>query len=58
LREIRLDAGAQGILLGLQRYSTIRRTADGRLPDHNTSDLRIAEVAQLRSEHNVLSTRT
>ncbi len=52
LREIRLDAGAQGILLGLQRYSTIRRTADGRLPDHNASDVRIAEVTQLRSERN------
>jgi hypothetical protein len=57
LREIRLDAGAQGILLGLERYSTIRRTADGRLPDHNTSDVRIAEVTQLRSERSGRSAR-
>ena len=53
MREIALDDGAQGVLLGLERHSAIRRAADGRRPEHNTSDLRIAEVRQLRAVRHV-----
>jgi hypothetical protein len=47
LREIQLDADAQGILLRLARRPAIRRAADGRLPARSASDLRLSEVTQL-----------
>ena len=49
LREISLHADAEGILLGLHRHQAIRRAADGRTPEHNTSDLRLGKVTQLRA---------
>ena len=52
LREIKLDPDAQGILLSLHRHNAIRRAADGRAPDRNSSDLRVSEVTQLHVAHN------
>jgi hypothetical protein len=49
MQEISLDADAQAILLGIDRRPAIRRAADGRHPEHNTSDLRLAEITQLRA---------
>ncbi len=46
-REIRLDTGAQGILLALERQPAIRRAADGRTPKHDATDLRLSSVTQL-----------
>jgi hypothetical protein len=51
LREIKLDPGAQGILLSLQRRAAIRRAADGRAPQHNSSDLRVSAITQLHAVH-------
>jgi hypothetical protein len=53
IREISLDPDAQGILLGLDGLPAIRRAADGRSPEINTSDLRLAEVTQLRADMDV-----
>jgi hypothetical protein len=49
LREISLDADAQGILLTLDRHPAIRRSADGRLPEHTAGDLRLSGVTQVRA---------
>jgi hypothetical protein len=49
LHEIELEPGAQAILLTLDRQAALRRAADGRLPTHDTSDLRIAGVTQVRT---------
>jgi hypothetical protein len=49
MREISLDADAQGVLLGLHRRPAMRRAADGRSPEHNASDLRLTDVTQLRA---------
>ena len=48
MREIRLDADAQGILLALERQPAIRRAADGRTPKHDVIDLRLSDLIQLR----------
>jgi hypothetical protein len=48
LHEIKLDPGAQAILLALKRQPAIRRAADGRLPTHDGADLRLAGVTQVR----------
>jgi hypothetical protein len=48
LREIRLDRSAHGILLRLESRRALRRAADGRRPEHNAVDLRLADVVQLR----------
>jgi hypothetical protein len=48
-REIALEAGAQGILLGLDRRPAIRRAADGRAPRHDASDVRVSQIRQLRA---------
>jgi hypothetical protein len=48
LREIKLDPDAQGILLSLQRDTAIRRAADGRAPQHNSSDLRVSAITQVQ----------
>jgi hypothetical protein len=50
--EIALEADAQGILLTLDRRRSIRRAADGRLPEQTSSDLRLAAVTQLRAATN------
>jgi hypothetical protein len=50
LHEIKLDADAQAILLRLERQPGIRRAADGRLPKHDATDLRLAAVTQVRAE--------
>jgi hypothetical protein len=50
LREIPLDPDSQGILIGVERQPAIRRAADGRLPTHDTIDLRISDVTQLRAD--------
>jgi hypothetical protein len=50
LREIQLDLDAQAILIALHREPAIRRAADGRSPTHDTSDLRLAAVTQVRAE--------
>ncbi len=47
-REIELAPDAQGILLSLDRRPAIRRAADGRAPQLDSSDLRISETTQLR----------
>jgi hypothetical protein len=47
LREISLEADAEGILLTLQTHPAIRRAADGRLPELTPSDLRLSDVTQL-----------
>jgi hypothetical protein len=47
-REIRLEPGAQGILLTLDREAAIRRAADGRTPTHDAVDLRASDIIQLR----------
>ena len=49
MQEISLDADAQGILLSTHQAPAIRRAADGRAPEHNTVDLRLHEVTQLRA---------
>jgi hypothetical protein len=49
LHEIKLEPDAQAILIGLQRTPAMRRAADGRLPTHDTTDLRLAEVIQVRA---------
>jgi hypothetical protein len=49
LHEIKLDPGAHGILLALDRQPAIRRAADGRLPKHDVSDLRLVDVTQLQA---------
>ena len=49
MQEISLDADAQGILLSTHEAPAIRRAADGRAPEHNTVDLRLHEVTQLRA---------
>jgi hypothetical protein len=46
--EIELAPDAQGILLSLDRRPAIRRAADGRAPQLDSSDLRISETTQLR----------
>jgi len=48
VHEIALEGGAQGILLALHRHPAIRRAADGRAPEQDMGDLRLAEVTQLR----------
>jgi hypothetical protein len=50
LHEIKLDADAQAILLALDPHPAIRRAADGRLPKHDASDLRLTAITQLRAE--------
>jgi hypothetical protein len=45
VREITLDLDAQGILLTAAGHRSIRRAADGRLPESNVTDLRLAGVA-------------
>jgi hypothetical protein len=52
LREIKLEPDAQGILLSLDRHTAIRRAADGRAPNHDSSDLRVSAVTQLRGAEN------
>lgn len=49
LHEIELEPDAQAILLRLNRQTAIRRAADGRLPEHDSSDLRISDIIQLRA---------
>ncbi len=49
VQEISLEPGAQGILLRLHGSRTIRRAADGRSPEHNAADLRLADVVQLHA---------
>lgn len=53
IREINLDPDAQGILLAPDSLPAIRRAADGRSPELDTSDLRLAEVTQLRAAVDV-----
>jgi hypothetical protein len=53
LREIKLDPGAQGILLSLQRHTAIRRAADGRAPQHDSSDLRVSGITQLHARKSL-----
>ena len=55
MREIQLDPDAQGILLALDRQPAIRRAADGRLPTHDASDLRLGAVTQIRATETVIS---
>jgi hypothetical protein len=50
LQEIKLDPDAQAILIALDHEQAIRRAADGRLPAHDASDLRLAQVTQIRAE--------
>jgi hypothetical protein len=49
LHEITLDPDAQGIVLALDSHPAIRRAADGRLPKHDATDLRLAAVTQIRA---------
>jgi hypothetical protein len=49
LHEIKLDPDAQAILLVLDPHPAIRRAADGRLPKHDASDLRLTEITQVRA---------
>lgn len=53
IHEISPDTDAQGILLGLDSVPAIRRAADGRSPELNTSDLHLADVTQLRAALDV-----
>lgn len=55
MREISLDADAQGILLALHSQPAIRRAADGRAPEDDSRDLQIADVTQLRASRYVAS---
>jgi hypothetical protein len=48
-QEINLEPGAQGLLLRLDTGRSLRRAADGRLPEHDAADIRLAEVVQLRA---------
>jgi hypothetical protein len=48
-QEINLEPGAQGLLLRLETGRAIRRAADGREPELNAADIRLAEVDQLRA---------
>lgn len=48
-REIELEDGAQGILLSLERHRAMRRAADGRAPQLNSSELGISAITQLRA---------
>jgi hypothetical protein len=49
MREIALDADAQAILLALECQPAIRRAADGRPPTHDSVDLRLSDIIQLRA---------
>jgi hypothetical protein len=49
LKEIELDPDAHAILIALDRQPAIRRAADGRMPTHDVSDLRLAAVTQVRA---------
>jgi hypothetical protein len=47
LQEISLAPHAEAILLQLQSERVIRRTADGRPPEYNATDLRLGHIVQL-----------
>jgi len=49
LREIELEPGAQGILVTADFDRSIRRSADGRMPVHNTADLHMTGIKQVRA---------
>jgi hypothetical protein len=49
LQEIELEPGAQGILVTADFDRSIRRSADGRMPVHNTADLHITGIKQVRA---------
>jgi hypothetical protein len=49
LQEIALEPGAQGILITANFDRAIRRSADGRMPVHNTADLHITGIKQVRA---------
>jgi hypothetical protein len=49
LREIELEPDAHAILLALDRQPAIRRAADGRVPTHDASDLRLGAVIQVQA---------
>jgi hypothetical protein len=58
MREITLDADAQGILLTVQSNPAIRRAADGRNPAEDVSDLGVATVTQLTATPRSPMSRT
>ena len=47
-REIQLEPGAQGVLLTVCSERAIRRTSDGRLPIHNTTNIFDVALHQVR----------
>jgi hypothetical protein len=49
LQEIALEPGAQGILITADFDRSIRRSADGRMPVHNTADLHLTGIKQVRA---------
>jgi len=49
LQEIELEPGAQGILVTADFDRSIRRSADGRMPVHNTADLHMTGIKQVRA---------
>jgi hypothetical protein len=49
LQEIALEPDAHGILISANFDRAIRRSADGRMPVHNTADLHITGIKQVRA---------
>jgi len=49
VHELELAAGAQALLVTADRMTAIRRAADGRSPELDVADLKLAKVTQIRA---------